>query len=171
MKYCPLCVCGELKEDEPRVCDSCGFVDKSVEELTKREKAKLLGSFDFEELSDGTYRIIGVKNSRDLLLRESVGVSRIVSEIGDRAMAHLKFMTELELPAGLRVIGDEAFASCKGLCKVFIPETVKSVGKGIFKDCHELKEIYCQAESMPEGWDGGWLDGCDAYPFWGMSGI
>ena len=171
MKYCPLCVCGELTGDEPRVCDSCGFVDKPADQLTAREKMKLLGCFDHEQLADGTYRIIGVKNTRALSLRESVSVSRTVSEIGDRAMAHLKFMTELELSAGLRSIGNEAFNSCKGLCKVFIPETVKSVGKGIFKDCYELKEIYCQAEAMPEGWDSEWLDGCDAYPFWGMSGI
>ena len=171
MKYCPLCIYGEFKGDEPMVCDGCGFVDKSIDQLTKREKSKLLGSFEFCELADGTFRITGVKNPRALLLRETVGVSRIVSEIGERAMSHLKFMTELELPHGLCSIGDEAFVSCKGLCRVFIPKTVRVVGKGIFGDCHELKEIFCEAEAMPDGWDGEWLDGCEAYPFWGMSGF
>ena len=171
MKYCPLCTCGEFKGDEARVCDSCGFVDKPADQLTKREKLKLLSSYAYEELTDGSCRIVGVENARSLLLRESVAVPRAVSEIGDRAMSHLKFMTELELPSGLRAVGDGAFSDNRFLRTVFIPKTVVFMGDGVFKGCDDLETVYCEAEEQPRGWSYQWLDGCSVYPVWGAVGI
>ena len=172
MKICPMCNMIQFefaKRDNPNVCAFCKFEDKPIGELTNKQKYDLMGCFEYEELKDGTYRIVGVENTRDIGLRNSVAVSRIVSEIGDEAMSHLKFMTILELPQGLRSIGDGAFASCRDLFRIFIPKTVTSIGKGVFENCYDLAQIDCEADSMPEGWDPEWLNGCEATPIWGVT--
>ena len=176
MKICPMCSMIQfdfVEKKNPNVCmvPMCGFEDKPVDQLTGKEINNLLGAYEYEKLEDGTYRIVGVENLRDIGLRGPVALSQIVSEIDEDAMSHLKFMTIIELPRGLRSIGNEAFASCRDLFKVFIPKTVTSMGKGVFKNCYDLKRIECEAEAMPEGWDPEWLEGCDAEPVWGVPEI
>ena len=176
MKICPMCNMIQfdfVEKKNPNVCmvPMCAFEDKPASELTEKQIYDLLGAYEYEKLEDGTYRIVGVENIRDIGLRGPVALSQIVSEIDEDAMSHLKFMTILELPQGLRSIGNEAFASCRDLFKVFIPKTVTSMGKGVFKNCYDLKKITCEAESMPEGWDPDWLEGCEAEPVWGVPEI
>ena len=176
MKICPMCSMIQmdfLKREDPNVCGvtMCGFRDKPASEMSEEELRNLLGAYEYEKLEDGTYRIVGVENIRDIGLRGPVALSQIISEIDEEAMSHLKFMTVLELPKGLRSIGNYAFASCRDLFNVFIPKTVTSMGKGVFSDCYDLHRITCEAESMPEGWDPDWLEGCDATPVWGIPEI
>ena len=123
MKICPMCSMIQfdfVEKKNPNVCmvPMCGFEDKPADQLTEKEINNLMGAYEYEKLEDGTYRIMGVENLRDIGFRGPVALSQIVSEIDEDAMSHLKFMTIIELPQGLRSIGNEAFASCRDLFKV-----------------------------------------------------
>lgn len=52
-------------------------------------------------------------------------------------------------------IDSEAFDGCSSLTSVSIPESVTSIGSGSFSNCTSLT-IYCEAESLPKGWDSNW---------------
>ncbi len=66
----------------------------------------------------------------------------------------------------LNAIGKGAFAH-SGLTSITIPKGVEVMGKWVFTNCENLTDIYCEAESMPEGWDSGWLGNCNATVHWG----
>ncbi len=61
--------------------------------------------------------------------------------IPEMAFSGLKEMTEIILPAGLKVIGDGAFYGCTGLTDVIIPDTVTGIGDGAFYDCTGLTDV------------------------------
>lgn len=59
------------------------------------------------------------------------------------------------LPSSVSSIGDSAFYACRSLTKIVIPSTVTSIGKAAFGGCMNLN-VYCEAESKPDGWDNNW---------------
>ncbi|MCI5790329.1 MAG: leucine-rich repeat domain-containing protein [Clostridiales bacterium] len=62
--------------------------------------------------------------------------------IPEMAFSGLKEMTEIILPAGLKVIGDGAFYGCTGLTDVIIPDTVMVIGSAAFAGCEGMKALY-----------------------------
>lgn len=150
-------------------CEFCDYEEKPVSELSKKKIYDLMASYEYEVLPDGGYRIRAVKNIRDIALRGSVSVPHFVTEIGEEAYSCCKFLARIELPKGLRSIGSYAFNYCRDLFDVFIPESVTHMGKGVFTDCYDLRVISIAASEKPEGWDDGWLDGCDAKVEWGST--
>ena len=67
-------------------------------------------------------------------------------------------------------IGDSAFTYDAFIKVVEIPNSVTSIGAGAFCNCYRLTEIYCEAESKPNGWHGEWKFGCYATVHWGYKG-
>jgi len=90
-----------------------------------------------------------------------------VESIGNEAFYLCHSMPQFNLPDGLISIGATAFMSCNGLTSVTVPQSVQTVGAFAFNFCELLTDIYCEAESQPEGWDADWLFGCNATVHWG----
>lgn len=86
-----------------------------------------------------------------------------------------KQTTLYRVPDSVTSIERWAFGGCRYLTAIEIPSSVASIWGQAFSSCIELTDIYCEAESKPEGWvdrvaedwDDSWLGGCDATVHWG----
>lgn len=166
MRICPMCQTPWLSEDH--ICMFCDYDSQTpVSELSRTQINDFMSSYEYSITDEGGYRIITVKNIRDIALRGGVALPPFVTEISDGAFANCKFISIIELPRGLKSIGEDAFGGCRDLFDVFIPETVTNMGKSVFADCYSLKNIRCAAPEKPSDWDANWLDGCDAKVTWG----
>ena len=85
---------------------------------------------------------------------ESVTISNSVTEIGDYSFASCDSLTSITIPNGVTSIGNSAFYFCKSLRSVIIPDSVTSIGHGVCSTTPAT--IYCEAESIPNGWDPDW---------------
>lgn len=63
--------------------------------------------------------------------------------------------------------GGGVFGLEQKMFHMIIPASVKTISPLAFKDCENLT-IYCEAESIPDGWDENWNDG-SATVVWGNS--
>jgi hypothetical protein len=61
-------------------------------------------------------------------------------------------VTGIEIPNSITKIGSYAFYGYYGLTRIVIPDSVTSIGESAFAYCDDLT-IYCEAYSMPDGWD------------------
>ena len=85
----------------------------------------------------------------------------------------------MTIPSGTLYVGDESFSSCKNLGSLVIPASVEYVGHYAFsgtmtfgEDTTNYLKIYCEAESLPDGWDSQWngyYDN-DCEVVWGSTG-
>ncbi len=76
--------------------------------------------------------------------------------------------TDIVIPESVTTINEYAFA-WTDLASIVIPESVTTARFYLFYKCYDLRVIYCETESQPEGWHYGWLDGCDATVYWGCT--
>lgn len=94
------------------------YICKNFIELVRLENATAIESFDVQE------SIIG---------------------FGNRSISNNFYLTEANIPIGVKYLGDECFANCSSLKTVLLPHTLKIIGKNCFLHCNNLKEI-----SIPE---------------------
>ena len=99
----------------------------------------------------------------------SIEISNSVTTIGDYAFYACASLTSIEIPDSVTTIGEGAFYGCDNLTSIEIPNSVTYIGARAFEDCSSLTDIYCEAESQPEGWSTGYYD---EYGWWlgGWSG-
>lgn len=73
---------------------------------------------------------------------------------------NFSFLTEIELPEGLKEIGDIAFQDCRELRFVTIPDSVESMEFGAFLHCRSLQSVSLGTglQALPEGA----FEGCEA---------
>lgn len=76
-------------------------------------------------------------------------------------------VTDLVIPEGVTSIEKNAFYGCTTIKSITIPDSVTSIGESVFAGCGTLTSIYCEADSLPLGWDGDWLENCPATIYWG----
>ncbi|MBO5313497.1 MAG: leucine-rich repeat protein [Clostridia bacterium] len=88
---------------------------------------------------------------------DRVTLPSTLKSIGERAFASTTNLNEISLPQGLEIIEDYAFCY-GGLTRIVIPKSVSEIGYAAFDNNKLLTEIYCEAESQPEGWSRGWYD-------------
>ena len=74
-----------------------------------------------------------------------------LKKIGFRILEHSS-LASLDLPDGVEELSDQAF-NVASLTKIFLPASVATVGRMAFCNLPDEFELYCEAESRPEGWD------------------
>lgn len=60
-----------------------------------------------------------------------------------------------------------ALSGCNSFNAIAIPDSIVTMGNDVFKNCTNLVSVFCEAESMPDGWNAEWLNGCSATVYWG----
>jgi hypothetical protein len=78
------------------------------------------------------------------------------NKIEDYAFKDFESVKSVEIPESVSVIGEGAFENMGKLRNIFLPKNVKIIGKEAFLYCLNLKKIYCEAPSKPEGWHEDW---------------
>ena len=98
--------------------------------------------------------------------------------INNGAFAEFITLTDINLPEMITSIGNFAFMNCRNLTKIIIPDNVSTIGMHAFEGCSKLSAIniplsvqviseiafnycdniiiYCEAESIPEGFSSYW---------------
>ena len=148
--FCPECGYDIGKEQsaaaEPSVTDTFGDAWLSdIESSTsadmvnlKAQRSKMdmeqaLAAFEYEEHTDGTYTITGLKDKTLL----KVMIPEGVEAIGDRVFEGSEIISA-ELPEGLLKIGNRSFANCAFLNRILLPDSLMFVGNEAFADCSLL---------------------------------
>ncbi len=98
----------------------------------------------------------------------SIEIPNSVTTIGHSAFFNCYSLTSIGIPNSVTTIGSYVFYSCDSLTSIEIPNSVTTIGGREFSYCDSLTDIYCEAESQPEGWNSGWLDDCKAIVHWGV---
>ena len=109
--------------------------DEKKSSLEKDTYYKALSPFTYEEHSDGSFTVTGLKDKSAI----TVTVPSPVVSIADGAFKDAS-LVKVELPEGLLTIGKDAFFGAKNLMTVNIPSTVMIIGEGAFSGC-ELLEL------------------------------
>ena len=122
--------------------------------------------------SGGKMPLYGVKTigpeafSRIYVINEII-VPSTVREIRKSAFFESS-LSGVTIPNSVTTIEEAAFGMCRELKEIYIPESVTSMGKNIFFGNTDMI-INCEAESMPDSWDDGWLDNCSVRQInWGV---
>ena len=102
--------------------------------------------YQFEELPDGTVKILKYTGSEAVVFVPDRIDDKPVTVIGQAAFADNTVITTAELPDTVRKIDAYAFANCPVLSAVVIPDSVEAIGTAAFMDCRELQNI-----SLPAG--------------------
>ncbi len=85
-----------------------------------------------------------------------------VTTIAANVFANNTTMQTINIPNSITTIEAGALAGCTGLTVLTIPASVETMGANVFNDCTNLANIYCIAETQPDGWDDAWLGNCTA---------
>lgn len=83
---------------------------------------------------------------------KKVTLSKNLKTIGEYAFSGTK-ITNINIPDSVEEIGNQCFQSSR-IKEVFIPISVKKIGRFLFN--LNIKKIYCEAKSKPDGWDKDW---------------
>ena len=133
-----------------------------VTSLTMNEGVKTIGISSFNGCSSITTLTmpnsltqIGESAFGNCSKLSSVTLSTGISTIPQACFSGCSSLKTINIPSNITTISYEAFAST-GLTSIYIPKTVTTVGKDIFGYCSNLTTIYCEAESKPTNWSGGW---------------
>lgn len=150
--FCP--ECGEQVPVEADFCPECGakiekegFLNNDSSgteidfsalaninvELAKQLKEKEFSAFEYDEHSDGSYTITGLKDKTAL----KYVVPDKVEGIANGAFKGSEAIT-VTLPEGLMKIGDQAFKDCKNLTQINLPKSLKFIGNEAFFNCELL---------------------------------
>jgi len=88
---------------------------------------------------------------------ERVEFPSTLISIGSDAFWNCRNLKEVVFNNGLKEIGKGAFELCSSLEKIVIPKSVEKIEGNAFENCSKLRDIFCEAEEKPEGWDENWL--------------
>jgi putative transposon-encoded protein len=98
----------------------------------------------------------------------SVTIGNSVTSISDCAFYECRSLTSINISDSVTSIGGTAFANCSSLKSITIPNSVTTIGVDAFAAC-SLLTIYCEADSKPSSWHGGW-NSTNCPVVWGFAG-
>lgn len=112
--------------------------------------------FSVKEAEDGTGTLwlAGVNPGIENAQIPSTYNGKSITGICSQALAGRTELKSIKLPSTLAYISADAFDGCTSLESIVIPKNVSVIEEGAFVNCPELKYIYCEAESLPNGWSG-----------------
>ncbi len=96
----------------------------------------------------------------------NVTIPDSVISIGEQAFYYCESMESVTIGNSVTSIGYEAFYFCTSLESIIIPDCVEIMAEGVLRGCENLTDVYCEAESQPEGWSEDWNADCDATVHW-----
>ncbi|MBE6663129.1 MAG: hypothetical protein E7602_01340 [Ruminococcaceae bacterium] len=168
----------------------------SLTSVTIPESVTLIGSYAFSgctslesiivDENNTAYKLIdGVLYSKDgtTLVCYPAGkkdtsftIPSSVTSIGRDAFYGCTSLTSVTIPESVTSIGSFAFYNCTSLESVIIPSSVMTVGSVAFRFFGpnlENRDVYCQADSKPEGWASDWTGNSLFSPnvHWGVKAL
>lgn len=81
-----------------------------------------------------------------------------LKNIKARAFYNCSSIEGVVFPEALETIGEYAFKGCAALKSVVLSENIKNIGEHAFYGCKYMT-VYCEADSLPEGWNARWNSG------------
>lgn len=161
-----------LEEIGESAFDCCA----EIEELAIPDSVKIIGGWAFSSCPDlkkvvlpGSLKEIPAAAFSWCSSLTEVVIPESVEVIGHDAFSCCYSLEHVTLPGGLKKIEKNAFYYCKSLKSVVIPASVETIGYNAF-DSENMTDIYCEAESAPEGWDEDWSAGFCGTIHWGYKG-
>lgn len=134
------------------------FYDKNykVDIYLKAKWEEVSNDFEFTLNSDDTYTLSKVKNKniKEAIIPKCFNGKEVVT-IDDSVFSDCASLTSVIIPNSVTTIGESAFDYCISLRSITIPNSVITIEANAFGDCFSL-EIYCEAESKPDGWNSTW---------------
>lgn len=97
------------------------------------------------------------------------GSSYPVTMIDGSAFSGCQALSRVTIPSSIKTIGSHAFYRCTALSEVVIPASVTVVGEELFNDSG-IKTVYCEAQSIPDGWHKDWTEWYRGDVVWGYNG-
>lgn len=122
--------------EERKEVEECKKTEEH-QEIRREELEREDGIFELKELSDGTYKIVGVKNKS---IANAI-IPNDVTSIGYGAFKDCKNLTNITIPNSVTSIREKAFCDCESLTDITIPNSVTSIGWGAFSGCSNLISI------------------------------
>ena len=112
--------------------------------------------FSVKEAEDGTdnFWLAGINQDIENAQIPSTYNGKSITGISSHAFADRTALKTLKLPSTLTYISADAFNNSSQLESIVIPKNVSVIEEGAFANCQGLKYIYCEAESLPDGWSG-----------------
>ena len=88
----------------------------------------------------------------------SVALPNSVTDIGESVFSSCRSLTSINIPNSVTSISGNAFSYCTGLTSVTIGSNVTSIGNYAFAACESLKDVYCDAEKVPNAYSDTFFD-------------
>ncbi len=135
------------------------LIEESTKTLVKGCKNSIIPT-------DGSVTSIGIMAFCNVFELKNIDIPDTVTKIGDFAFSDCTSLSRFVIPDSVTDIGKWAFSNCRALTQIVIPASVKTVGEHAFT-WSSLTDIYCEAKSMPSGWNSKWVYECNASVHWG----
>lgn len=114
------------------------------------------GQYTYNDLSDGTIRLVGYSGSVQNVVIPSTIDGKQVSEIGTNTFKNNSSIKTIKLPEGVKTIDSYAFNTCSNLTTVYMPSTLKSVSHVFYKACPKL--TYTMPDNLTKMSDGSYVE-------------
>lgn len=142
-------------------------------EITLPESLKSIGKSAFYDCNNITeitipsgVTSIGENAFAFCLILQEVNLSNGITDLPSEVFYSCRELSKINIPESVTHIGENAFFNCIKLKSLIIPKSVTSIDDGAFYGCSSLV-LYCEAESVPDGWSLKWYEGADIEVVWG----